>query len=87
MTTDTGDIQVDTSDVLTWLTGSKTEPPMGFNSNITLRFDEGLSHPRVSVCAMELMLPLVERYRDFVSVVSLYTQLVIDSQGFGLDSL
>ena len=82
MTTETGEVRVTTGDILMWLTGCELEPPMGLDSHIALRFDETIKYPHVSVCTLELVLPLGAEYRDLVSVVTLYTQLVIDSQGF-----
>ena len=68
-------------DLLLFLTGTDTIPPMGFESKITVLFTDDKCLPSVNTCALKMYLPLTPR--DEEEFDEMFRLSIVGSVGFG----
>lgn len=74
---------VSLSTLLSFCTGSKYPPPLGFGQPITIRFDGNTDWPLASTCALQLTLPSkfhnnCSKFKDNIAFA------LLNHGGFGL---
>ena len=78
-----GDLVLSNADVLQWLTGARSLPVMGFQSNISVTFHHEAVLPSVGTCGLELFLPVNALQTPGSATTSWIAEMILSSAGFG----
>ena len=63
------------------MTGASAVPPVGFDDDLTVSFDEVAKFPVASTCALTLTLP--SKYEDYEPFKEAMSTAVLGAHGFG----
>ena len=69
--------------ILMFATGCHSEPPVGFTTRPSLRFQSGSPYPSANTCTNTINLPLADTNSSFEQFVYFMSYGVLNSAGFG----
>ena len=76
-----GLLPVTVGDILTFVTGASSVPPIGFDDDLRVSFNEVAKFPVASTCALTLTLP--SKYEDYESFKEAMNNALLGAHGFG----